>query len=238
MVLLLAALLAGVFSALSPCVLPLIPMMLGTQAQGGVRRSLRVLAGLGLSVIVFSILLKSTTLFIDIPREVWQFIGGVIIGLFGASLLWPNAWEQLVLKTGFATKAQQLMSTTSSGSGNTKDYLLGASLGPLFNVCSPTYALIVATILPVEPLHGLLLLVIYTLGLTATLYAVAVGGSQITRKLGWTLNPHGAFRRVVGALLLALGIAIILGYDKLLQTALVSSGFFDWQILVESFLAR
>lgn len=162
----------------------------------------------------------------------------MIIGLFGASLLWPNAWEQLVLKTGFATKAQQLMSTSSSGAGNTKDYLLGASLGPLFNVCSPTYALIVATILPVEPLHGLLLLVIYTLGLTATLYAVAVGGSQITHRLGWTLIPHGAFRRIVGALLLVIGIAIIFGYDKLFQTALVSSGFFDWQILVESFLAR
>lgn len=236
MVLLFAALLAGMFSALSPCVLPLIPMMLGTQTQGDTRRSLRVLVGLGLSVILFSVLLKSTTLLIDIPHGVWQYLGGTILGLFGASLVWPSVWERIVLTTGFATKAQQLISLASTRNDTAKDYLLGASLGPLFNVCSPTYALIVVTILPAKPLYGLLLLAIYTLGLTASLYAVAVGGSRVTRKLGWTLDPHGIFRRIIGAILLALGVAIILGYDKLVQTALVSSGFFDWQILAESLL--
>ncbi len=237
MVLLFAALLAGMFSALSPCVLPLIPMMLGTQTQGDTRRSLRVLVGLGLSVILFSVLLKSTTALIDIPHEAWQYVGGAVLGLFGASLVWPSAWEHLVLATGFATKAQQLISHVPTGRGTTKDYLLGASLGPLFNVCSPTYALIVVTILPANPLYGLALLIAYTFGLTVTLYAVAVGGRHVISKLGWTLDPHGIFRRIIGAILLALGVAIILGYDKLVQTALVSSGFFDWQILAESLLA-
>ncbi|QQR51033.1 sulfite exporter TauE/SafE family protein [Candidatus Saccharibacteria bacterium] len=238
MLLALASLLAGVFSALSPCVLPLIPMMLGTHAQGGNRRSSRVLLGLALSVIAFSVLLKSTTLLIDVPQQIWQIVGGGIVALFGASLLWPSLGEKFVLTSRFGLVAQQAVGNASTKQGALRDILLGASLGPLFNVCSPTYALIVAVLLPANPLQGLSLLFVYTLGLTLTLFAVAVGGSTFVHKLGWSLDTHGKFRRILGALLLLIGIAVVLGLDKKLQGLLVSSGLFDWQVNLESLIAQ
>ena len=61
MALFIASLLAGVFSVLAPCVLPLVPVMIAPSAQKQKRSVWWLLTGLGLSIIVFSILLKSTT---------------------------------------------------------------------------------------------------------------------------------------------------------------------------------
>lgn len=238
MLLAIASLLAGVLSALSPCVLPLIPMMLGSQAKGGSQRSIRVLFGLGLSVILFSILLKSSTLLIGIPQQLWHIIGGGVVTLFGLSLLWPHGWEKIVLAIGLETWAQRLMAKAQQSNGAAKDILLGASLGPLFNVCSPTYALIVAVFLPANPLQGFALLVVYTVGLLATLYTIAVGGSKLVKKIGWSLDTSGTFRRTLGIILVVIGVAIIFGLDKQLQTLLVASGAFDWQVSLESLLAQ
>jgi cytochrome c-type biogenesis protein len=233
----LAAVFAGIFSALAPCVLPLLPVLLGSQTSGGTRRVLAVLAGLSTSIIVFSVLLKSTTLLIDIPPQTWQLIGGGVIVFFGLSLAMPQWWEWVMTTSRLALVAQRTVATPSTTPTMWGDFLLGASLGPLFNVCSPTYALIVATILPAQPLTGLFLLLIYLLGLTGMLFLIAMFGRSLTQKLGWALNPEGVFRRSLGVILVCLGLLIIFGIDKNLQTWLVESGAFDWQVQLESLLA-
>ena len=115
--------------------------------------------------------------------------------------------------------------------------LFGASLGPIFSVCSPTYALIVAVILPSDPLPGVLYLLAYVAGLLGMLALVAAVGKRLVRALGWGLNPHGIFRRVLGLALIILGLLIVTGLDKQLSSWLVSQGWFDWQVQLENWLA-
>ncbi|MDO4684698.1 MAG: cytochrome c biogenesis protein CcdA [Candidatus Saccharibacteria bacterium] len=235
--LLIASLLAGVFSVLAPCVLPLLPVMIAPSTQKEKRSVWWLLAGLGLSIIIFSILLKSTTALLSVPAQVWSVVSGVIIILFGITLVAPQVWEWLMLKTGLALAVQKQSVGTSAKRGRLGDMLFGASLGPIFSVCSPTYALIVAVLLPADPLQGMLYLLAYVIGLLGMLALVAVLGRRVVRVLGWGLNPHGLFRRVLGVVLIILGILVVTGLDKTISSWLVSQGWFDWQVQLESWLA-
>ena len=236
--LLIASLLAGVFSVLAPCILPLLPVMIAPSAQKQKRSIWWLLAGLGLSIIIFSILLKSTTALLGVPAHVWSVVSGVIIILFGVTLVAPQAWDWLMLKTGLALAAQKQSAEVSAKRGRLGDLLFGASLGPIFSVCSPTYALIVAVLLPADPLQGMIYLLAYVAGLLVMLALVAALGRRIVRALGWGLNPHGIFRCVLGLVLIMIGILVATGLDKDLSAWLVGQGWFDWQVQLENWLAN
>lgn len=234
MELLLVSLIAGVLTILAPCVVSVLPILLARSAAGSRRSLLAVIVGLSASIIIFTVLLKATTLLLGIPQYVWQIISGVIIISFGIVTLFPALWEWVVLRTRFVFGAQQVMGESAQRGGVWGDVLLGASLGPVFSACSPTYALLVAVILPASPVLGLLYLAVFVCGLAAMLFAVGLGGRTLIKKLGWGINPRGWFRRILGLILIVVGIAIVTGYDKLLLGGLVESGFYDFQVQLEN----
>ena len=107
--------------------------------------------------------------------------------------------------TGLQNRANAALDRSYRRGGFWGDLLLGAALGPTFSSCSPTYALIIATVLPVSFGVGVLYIVAYALGLALMLLLVAFLGQAFARKLGWLANPTGWFRRVIGILLIVVG---------------------------------
>jgi thiol-disulfide isomerase/thioredoxin len=107
------------------------------------------------------------------------------------------------------------------------DVIIGASLGPVFSTCSPTYFIVLATVLPVSPVLGMLYLLAYTVGLCLALLFVSVVGQKIISYLGIAADPKGWFKKVLGVLFLLVGIAIIGGFDKKIQLFLIDAGIFD-----------
>lgn len=235
MTLLLASFLAGALSVLAPCVVAFVPAIFSRGT--GDRRPWVAVAALGVSVIVFSIVLKSTTLLIEVPPRFWSVVSGVIVALFGVVMVWPRLWDTVAFRLGFGSRAQERMARASIRGGIGGDILLGASMGPVFSACSPTYALIVAAILPADPLRGLGYLIAYVAGLTLLLAAVMVGGRALLTRLRWAIDPEGAFHKVLGVVLVLVGVAIATGLDKTLLALLVERGFFDWQIGLEGRLS-
>lgn len=235
MELLVASFLAGVLTVLAPCVVSIIPILLArTGTSADIRRPFFVILGLSVSIIIFTVLLKASTILLGIPADVWKIVSGGIVLLFGIFTLFPATWEWISLKTRFIFKAQNTMGEAAKHKGVWGDILLGASLGPVFSACSPTYALLVASILPVQPLVGLGYLLVFVLGLALMLGLIAVGGQKIIQKLGWGINPRGWFRRILGILLIVIGLMIIFGLDKTLLGLLVESGWYDFQLNLES----
>lgn len=235
MSLIIVAFLAGMLTILAPCVVSMIPILLARTSDGSKSHSATfVILGLGISIIVFSVLLKSTTLLLNVPSATWAIISGIIIILFGLVTLFPRLWDWVVLKTRLPIVAQQNMSKASTKKGIWGDLLLGASLGPVFSACSPTYALIVASILPADPLVGMAYLIAFVLGLSLMLALLAIFGRALVQKLGWGINPNGVFHKVLGIILLIIGVMIVTGLDKDLLTILVESGVYDFQINLES----
>lgn len=228
--LLVASFVAGFLTVLAPCILPLLPVMLTGAGDKG-RRLVVIIAGLTVSIIVFSLLLKSLTVLIGVPQEVWQTLSAVALGLFGVAMLFPHAWERI--SSAINRSSSHSLAQANRRRGFWGDFALGAALGPVFNSCSPTYALIVAVILPASFGQGLGYLFVYALGLAAALSLIAIAGRGIIARLGWAVDPNGWFRRLLGGLLIIVGLSVLFGLDKQLQTFLLDRGYYDAIVKIE-----
>lgn len=234
MSLLFASFIAGILTILAPCVLPVIPVVVGGAAADKRRNILRpviIVGSLGISILLFTLLLKASTVLLGVPQSVWQFISGIIVIGLGLSYVFPKIWETLSFKSGGALSSQEALSNANAKSGTFGAVLTGAALGPVFTSCSPTYLFIVAAVLPTDILTGLLYILAYVVGLSLVLLLAALLGSTLVRKIGWSLNPEGWFRRSVGILMILVGLAVLLGADKAFQTFVIDQG---WYAPVES----
>ncbi len=235
MAFLLVSLISGILSVLAPCVISIIPVLLARSSDGTrTRNPLFIISGLLGSIFVFTILLKSTTLLIAIPASAWQLISGGIIMCFGLFSLFPKLWEAISSKLKLQARAQKNSSAALQKTGVIGDLLLGASLGPVFSACSPTYAIIIATILPVKPVVGLIYLCIFLVGLGSMLLLITLTGNKVLKKLGWGINPNGLFKKILGIIFIIIGLSIATGFEKKLLSTAVSNGLFDWQVSLES----
>ena len=228
MILLLLSLLAGVLTVLAPCTISLLPVIVGGSLQGGqnsFKRALAVTLSLGVSVILFTLLLKVSTSLITIPQEFWQYVSGGIIFALGLTMLFPALWEKISFVGSLNRSSNRLLATGYQKHSFAGDILIGSALGPVFSSCSPTYFLILATVLPRSLTEGLVYLFAYTVGLCGALLLVAVASQKILQKFGVASDPKGWLKRGVGVLFLLLGVAIIFGYDKKLELAVANNVF-------------
>src|SRR3990167_8776463 len=222
------SILAGIFTVLAPCILPLLPVVVGaseTNSRHISRRAIVVIGSLSLSVIVFTILLKASTLLIDIPQTFWSVLSGVIIVLVGIAIVSPSFWT----KVPYVNKIS-LMSNKAVGTGYQKksymgDMLMGFALGPVFTTCSPTYLFIIATVLPATFLTGFVYLLGYTVGLAISLLLIAYFGQQIVNRIKAHMQTAGKLKQIFGVLIILVGIAVLTGYDKTLESFILDSGY-------------
>jgi cytochrome c-type biogenesis protein len=238
--LLLVSLLAGALTILAPCILPLLPIIIGGSLAGdhkvAWRRTLVIIASLSISVIVFTLLLRASTALLGVPQETWQIISGGIVILLGLNFIFPHIWTMFVARFGLQQKTDDRLGVATRKDGTLGAILTGAALGPVFTSCSPTYFLILATILPASFALGFIYLTAYVIGMAIMLLLVAYFGRTIIRRLGWTTDENGWFRRTLGILFLIVGIGIIFGWDKDIQAWLLSLGVYDGTTGLEDFI--
>ena len=280
MLALLGAVVAGALTTLAPCVLPLLPVIVGgsvargakvtagstasaprpnvvagaasgdsgTSAsirEGGLaegaepadaqrdeqrsaRRSAVVIAvSLGLSIVVFTLVLKASTAFIGVPTAVWQWISGSILILLGVVSLFPGVWERISSALQLQSRSTSRLATARKRDGRFGEVLTGAALGPVFTSCSPLYAYVIVTVLPADFGQGLLLLIAYVVGLSGTLLLISLLGQRAVRGARWASDPHGWFRRSLGAVFVIVGILVLTGWLKDLETWLIANS--PWQ---------
>jgi cytochrome c-type biogenesis protein len=220
--------LAGVLTVLAPCILPLLPVIVGGSLLEKDRwRPLIITVSLAFSVVLFTLVLKSTTFFIEVPPQFWKLVSGGIVLVFGIITFFPHAWEKFQIALGFSSRSQSWLEHSHKSGGRLGLVLMGMALGPVFSSCSPTYALILATVLPQSFAVGLVNLFAYALGLAAVLLTVAFFGQKAVSKMCWAADPEGWLKKGLGILLMLVGVAVIFGWDKQLETFLIEKSYFD-----------
>ena len=228
MIFFLIAILAGIFTIVAPCILPLLPIVLGASEAGEQKiskRAITVIGSLSVSVILFTLLLKATTLFISIPQAFWSTFSGVIIILVGLAIAFPLLW----VKVPFVQKLS-VLSNKAVGAGYQEqsykgDMLIGLALGPVFTTCSPTYLFIIATILPASFFAGLVYLLGFTFGLALALLVVAFFGQRIVNKINNHMQATGRIKQIFGVVIIVVGILVLTGYDKKIESLILDSGY-------------
>lgn len=238
MTLLIVSFLAGVLTVLAPCVLPLLPIIIGGSVGGAKRNPFVITGSLAFAIVAFTLLLKFSTLFINIPQALWSTISGVIIIFFGLISVFPGVWEKLNFKLGLSRRSDTMLAESARAKTWWSDIFIGLSLGPVFSSCSPTYFLILATVLPRSLAVGTVYLLVYALGLSGALLLVSLLGQRFIKNARFAADPRGWFKRGLGILFIVVGVFILTGLDKKVQTFLVQRGYYDVSNIEEKLLQK
>ena len=231
MLLLLISFIAGILTILAPCVLPLLPVIIGGSIGGKTKERLRpyIIAGsLAGSIIFFTLLLKVSTLLINLSPNVLNYFSGGLLVALGLASMAPEIWERLIVAFNLQAASQRLLGKSEN---NTRKYvgpmLIGIALGPIFASCSPTYAFILASVLPHSFASGLIYLITYSLGLVLALLVISLLGRRAISRYSWVIDTHSMFRRLLGILFIIIGVLIIMGKEVTVETWVANHLPFD-----------
>ncbi len=236
MITLILSILAGALSVLAPCILPLLPIIIGGSIQSdgssSSKRPYIIISSLVVSLVAFTLLLRASTSLLGIDPRVWQYGSGGIVIILGVFMLLPDMWDRVIGALGIQAKSQQLLGKAGQKKNqNVSAVLTGAALGPVFSSCSPMYAWIVATVIPDSSALGIVYLIGYVFGLAVALLAISRFGQRLIEKIKWASDPHSTFTKVVAILFILVGIAVATGLDKDIQTYLVEQDFINIKAL-------
>lgn len=241
MIFFLIAVLAGILTVLAPCIFPFLPVIIGssiTESRRISRRSLVVIGSLSVSIVVFTLLLRASTLLIDIPQMFWHVFSGAIIVFVGLAIVFPSLWVRVPLLQRMSALGNKAIGVGYQKKNYSGDVLIGLALGPVFTTCSPTYVFIIATLLPSGFLEGFVYLLGFTLGLAIALLLIAYFGGQLVKKITSRMGTANRIKQIFGALIVFVGIAILTGYDKKIETRILDSGYGATINLEESLIER
>jgi cytochrome c biogenesis protein CcdA/thiol-disulfide isomerase/thioredoxin len=211
------AFVAGAATALSPCVLPVLPVALSVGVTGGRRRPLGVVTGLALSFAFATVALVYVIDALGLPGDLLRNLAIAVLLGFGISLLVPSfsaRFEAWVSRIVPAPKA-------GAGDGFRSGLLLGASLGFVYAPCAgPILAGVITVSASQSFTAGRLAVALsYALGSAVVLYFLLLGG----RKLIARLAPQaGRLQMATGAVMVLVALLMAGDYDTRFQTAIAS----------------
>lgn len=211
------AFIAGAATALSPCVLPILPVALAAGATGGRRRPLGVVTGLALSFTFATVALVYVISALGLPDGLLRTFAIVVLIVFGLSLLVPAASARM---EGWLSRFTP-QGPARSGDGFGSGVLVGAGLGLVYAPCAGPILAGVITVSASQPFSGgrLLVALAYGLGSAVTLYALMLGGRRVTAPLA---RRGTAFQMAMGGLMVLVAVAMLANLDTRFQTEIAT----------------
>ena len=210
--LLLVAFLGGLITGLSPCIVPVIPVvMAGGSTSSSKARPFIIIAGLVVSFSLSVLFATSVLSFLHLPQDLLFWLGVAMLGLLALGLLIPRVGE--VIERPFARLGSSRYASEGGG------FVLGLSLGLVFVPCAGP----VLTAISVAAAHhrvgatSLLVTLFYALGVTVPLLVLAVVAQRATTSWS-TLRSHlPTVRKVAGVVLGVTTLAIVFNWVGALQ---------------------
>lgn len=215
-VLIVFAFLAGIVTILSPCILPILPIILsGTVTQGRLR-PWGIIIGFIFSFTFFtlslSVLVKATGVSADVVR---LFAIIVVIG-FGVVLLFPKLQQWVEV---FFSKIPGLLPKQKERSGFLGGILLGLSLGLLWTPCvGPILASVIALALTGTVNQAALWITLsYATGTAIPMLVITYGGRGLLTRLPWLSANTARIQQGFGVIMIIIGIVISFNLDRQFQ---------------------
>jgi cytochrome c biogenesis protein CcdA/thiol-disulfide isomerase/thioredoxin len=201
------AILAGAGTALSPCVLPVLPALLSAGGVGGRRRPLGVVIGLSVTFTVTIVGLANVVDGVGLGSDPLRDVAIVVLLVFGVVLLVPDVAARL--EAPLSRLARFGPRTTGDGFGS--GLLVGAALGFVYTPCASP---ILAAVISVSAASGktIAIAIAYALGSAIVLLALSLGGRRLfdrVRKAG--RGPM--LQRALGTIMILTALAIITNLD-------------------------
>ena len=218
LLLIIFAFIAGFVTVLSPCILPVLPIVLSGSLQGGHRRPIGIVTGFIVSFSLFTLFLTALVKATGIPADFLRTLSVVIIVLFGFSLLLPNF--QVLMEKIF-TKLSGLVSRNSTqATGFWSGLVLGVSLGLVWTPCVGPIIASVITLAATSSVNGssILITFAYSLGTAIPMFAITYGGRTLLQKVPFLLKNTTNIQKAFGILMILVAVGIFFNFDRKFQT--------------------
>jgi cytochrome c-type biogenesis protein len=220
------ALVAGLLSVLSPCVLPLLPLVFGAAASESRAGPLALAAGVALSFTAVGLFVATVGFAIGLDGAAFRIAAAVLMIGVGALLLAPAAQARLATAGGPVTAWANARIDGISSRGALGQFGVGLLLGAAWSPCvGPTLG--AASVLAAQGSslgRVALTMVVFGIGAAAPLAVVGLASRQAIARWRVTLMAGGRrAKTALGVLLVALGLLIVSGLDKRVETALVDA---------------
>ena len=217
-------LLAGLLSTLSPCVLPILPLLLGSATAAHPRAPLALAGGLALSYAVIGTLIASLGASIGLDATIFRNVGAVILGVLGLVLMSTSLQQRFATATsGIGDAGNNLISSLNlNGLGG--QFVIGLALGVVWSPCvGPTLG--AAIVLASQGSHlpqVALLMGIFGVGAALPVIILAYLSRTVMMKVRGSLMQAGKTGKLIlGFIMLAIAAMILSGADKPLESWLV-----------------
>jgi cytochrome c biogenesis protein CcdA len=221
LLLILFSFIAGFVTILSPCILPILPIVLSGSLNGGHRRPIGIVVGFVLSFTLFTLFLSAIVKATGLSPDLLRSVSVIIILFFGAALLLPNF--QVLMEKLFTRLAGSVSGKVSQGSGFWSGILLGLSLGLVWTPCVGPIIASVITLAATSSVNGsaVLITLAYSIGTAIPMFAITYGGRKLLQKIPWLLRNTGNIQKVFGVLMILVAIGIFFNLDRKFQTAVL-----------------
>ncbi len=218
------ALLAGVLSVLSPCVLPLVPIVLGTAASEHRFGPVALAGGLALSFTVVGLFVATIGFTVGLDAGLFRTAAALLLVGIGAVLVLPGLQARLAVAAGPVGTWTEERFGGFSTTGLSGQFGVGLLLGAVWSPCvGPTLGAASVLAARGESL-GAVALTMLAFGIGAALPLLGLGLLSRDALMRWRNRMMAAgkgLKGVLGALLASAGLLILTGLDKRLEAWLV-----------------
>ncbi len=215
-ILLSAAFIAGVFTILAPCTLPVIPLVLGSAVGGGRRRPIGVIVGFGLTFVLTAVILAAALASLGLTTDRLRAVAIIGLAGLGVALVLPRLTERLTSRLSpIADRATRLLGPLARTNGFSGGLAIGAGLGLLWAPCvGPIMAGVIAIAASAGPsLEAAAIALAYVAGVALPMLLIARWGRSAVR------TASGRATRLVGGLMVVSALALATGLDYDIQAA-------------------
>lgn len=217
---------AGGLSILSPCVLPILPIVLGVAASEHKWGPVGLAAGLSVSFVIIGLFVATVGFAIGLDANVFRNVAAILMVALGVILALPRLAAPLAVAGGpIAHWADQHFDSLRA-SGITGQFAIGFLLGAVWSPCvGPTLG--TASLLAIQGRDlGEVAVVMLTFGAGAALPLLALGmlsrGALMRGRSALTTAGRG-INMALGLTFVTIGVLVLTGFDKAIETALVEA---------------
>jgi cytochrome c biogenesis protein CcdA/thiol-disulfide isomerase/thioredoxin len=211
---------AGAGTALSPCVLPVLPVALSAGATGGRRRPLGIVVGLAISFTFATVALVYVISALGLPNDLLRKLAIGVLVAFGVTLMIPPLAARIeAWLSRFASRAGV---AGGGGDGFWSGTAVGASLGLIYAPCAGPILAGVITVSASQPFTAgrLAVALSYGLGSAVVLYFLMLGGRRLVAPLA---RRGPGLQVAMGAVMVIVALAMAGNYDVRFQNDIASS---------------
>ena len=220
------AFLAGLLSIFSPCVLPLLPLVLGAAASEHKFGPVALAAGLALSFVTIGLFVATIGFSIGLNAGVFRTASAYIMIIIGAVLVLPNFQAKLALAGGPVANWAEIKFGGFSSTGLKGQFFVGLLLGAVWSPCvGPTLG--AASLLASQGKDlSVVALTMLVFGIGAALPMLLLGtlSREALMRIRDKMIATGKWAKTgLGVMLLLIGLSVVTGYDHRIEAALIDA---------------